>query len=593
MIQENWCNATINAKLIITIIYQTILKIAIKGRWEIMTTLKFNELNLSNEIIKAIEDLGFEEATPIQSLSIPKMMSGIDIIGQAQTGTGKTAAFGIPVLEKVDIKNKNVQTIILCPTRELAIQVAEELKLFSKYKKGINIVPVYGGQTIQRQIIALHKGAQIVIGTPGRVIDHLERKTLKLDSTSTVILDEADEMLDMGFRDDIELILKSMPEERQTVFFSATMPKEFLFLTKKYQCHPETIKVVSEKLTVPLTEQYYFDVREYQKLEALTRCLDMYDPKLSIVFCNTKRKVDEVTSSLQTRGYAADAIHGDMNQSQRDRVMSKFRSGSIELLIATDVAARGIDVSDIDVVFNYDVPKDDEDYVHRIGRTGRAGKTGKAFSFISGKDIYKLRDIQRYTKAKIKRIHVPSLTDVENTKVTIMLDKIREVLKGKNLEKYTRIAESLISDESTSLDVAAALLRMMFVSEKREQKQKSDVFENTLNNKCFLNKNIKDHDMAKLFINIGKKDNIKVGDFVGAITGETGIDGNLIGDIKILDSFSFVNVPKKHVENIINALLSSNIKGKRVFVELAKSNTNSQNREKRCLSFKSLPKHTK
>ncbi|GMO51570.1 MAG: DEAD/DEAH box helicase [Candidatus Endomicrobiellum trichonymphae] len=526
-----------------------------------MTTLKFNELNLSSEILKAVEDLGFEEATPIQSLSIPKMMTGIDIIGQSQTGTGKTAAFGIPVLEKTNAKNKVVQSVILCPTRELAIQVAEELKLFSKYKKGINIVPVYGGQPIQRQMIALSKGAQIVIGTPGRVIDHLERRTLKLDTASIVILDEADEMLDMGFRDDIELILKSIPEGRQTVFFSATMPKEFLSLTKKYQHSPETIKVVSEKLTVPSIEQYYFDIKEHQKLEALTRCLDMYDPKLSLVFCNTKKRVDEVTSSLQARGYYADAIHGDMNQSQRNRVMSKFRNGSIELLIATDVAARGIDVDGIDMVFNFDVPKDDEDYVHRIGRTGRAGKAGKACSFVSGKDIYKLRDIQRYTKANIKRMQVPSLADVENTKETIMLDKVKEVLKEKDLEKYAGMAESLISDEITSLDVAAALLKIMLASEKREQEQKADI-----------SGNINKYSMTRLFINIGKKNGVRAGDFVGAITGETGINGSLIGDIKILDAFSFVEVPQEYAVNIINALHSSNIKGKKVSVEPAKGN---------------------
>jgi ATP-dependent RNA helicase DeaD len=525
-----------------------------------MTTLKFNELNLSNEILKAVEDLGFEEATPIQSLSIPKMMTGIDIIGQSQTGTGKTAAFGIPILEKTNAKNKDVQSVILCPTRELAIQVAEELKLFSKYKKDINIVPVYGGQPIQRQITALSRGAQIVIGTPGRVIDHLERRTLKLDTASTIILDEADEMLDMGFRDDIELILKSIPEERQTVFFSATMPKEFLSLTKKYQHSPETIKVVSEKLTVPSIEQYYFDIKEHQKLEALTRCLDMYDSKLSLVFCNTKKRVDEVTSSLQARGYCADAIHGDMNQSQRNRVMTKFRNGSIELLIATDVAARGIDVDDIDMVFNFDVPKDDEDYVHRIGRTGRAGKAGKAYSFVSGKDIYKLRDIQKYTKVNIKRVRVPSLADVENTKETIILDKVKEVLKEKDLERYAGMAESLISDEITSLDIAAALLKITFASEKRDQEQKTDISENTNKHGA----------MTRLFINIGKKNGVRAGDFVGAIAGETGISGSLIGEIKILDTFSFVEVPREYTINVINALRSSNIKGKKVSVELAK-----------------------
>lgn len=531
-----------------------------------MKTLKFNELNLSNEILKAVEDLGFEEATPIQSLAIPVMMAGGDLIGQAQTGTGKTAAFGIPLLEKVDAKNKNVQAIILCPTRELAIQVCEELKLFSKYKRGINIVPVYGGQPIQRQMMALSKGAQIVVGTPGRVIDHLERRTLKLENASTVVLDEADEMLDMGFRDDIELILKSLPEERQTVFFSATMPKEFMFLTKKYQHRPEMIKVVSEKLTVPLIEQYYFDIREHQKLEALSRCLDMYDPKLSLVFCNTKKKVDEVVSSLQARGYSADALHGDMNQSQRDRVMAKFRSGSIELLIATDVAARGIDVDDIDMVFNFDVPKDDEDYVHRIGRTGRAGRTGKAYTFVSGKDIYKLRDIQRYTKVNIKRVSVPSLEDVENIKTTMLLEKVKETLKDKGAEKYVQMVESLISDDITSLDVAAALLKMFFDNEKKEQEQKEDIFAK----KGYSNTGARGYGMTRLFISIGKKDGVRAGDFVGAIAGETGLPGEMIGNIKILESFSFVEVPDEHAENVINVLSSSNIKGKAVFVEPAK-----------------------
>jgi len=534
-----------------------------------MQTLKFTELNLSNEVLKAVADMGFEEATPIQSLAIPKMMSGVDIIGQAQTGTGKTAAFGIPLLERIDAKNKAVAAIILCPTRELAIQVCEELQTLSKYKRGIAVVPVYGGQPINRQMMALSKGAQIVVGTPGRVIDHIERRTLKLDNVKTVVLDEADEMLDMGFRDDIELILKNVPEERQTVFFSATMPKEFLFLTKKYQHHPETIKVVHEKLTVPLIEQYYFDIREHQKLEALARCLDMYDPKLSIVFCNTKKKVDEVTAALQARGYSADALHGDMNQSQRDRVMSKFRSGSIEILVATDVAARGIDVDDVDIVFNYDVPKDDEDYVHRIGRTGRAGKTGKAYTFVSGKDIYKLRDIQRYTKVNIKRIQIPSLADVENIKVTQMIEKVREALKDKGNEKYERMAESLISGDVTSLDVAAALLKLAFADAKKEQEAQADVFSKR-NEGGYASTGAKERGMTRLFINIGKKDGVRAGDFVGAIAGEAGLPGNAVGNIKILEAFSFVEVPNENADDVINALNSSNIKGKRVSVEPAK-----------------------
>jgi ATP-dependent RNA helicase DeaD len=549
-----------------------------------MTTLKFTELNLSDEIIKAVSDLGFEEATPIQSLAIPKIMAGLDIIGQAQTGTGKTAAFGIPVLEKIDIKNKNVQAIILCPTRELAVQVSEELKLFSKYKKDTSIMPIYGGQPIQRQMAALSKGVQIVIGTPGRIIDHLERKTLKLESVFISVLDEADEMLNMGFRDDIELILKNMPRKKQTVFFSATMPKEFIFLTKKYQKNPETIKIVSEKLTVPLTEQYYFDLREHQKLEALTRCLDMYNPKLSIVFCNTKIKVDEVTSSLQASGYSADALHGDMSQTQRDRVMTKFRSNSIKILTATDVAARGIDVDDIDMVFNFDIPKDDEDYVHRIGRTGRAGKTGKAYSFVSGKDIYKLKSIQKYTKATIKKIKVPSLTDIDNTKTAIILDKVKEVLKKKDLEKFSQMIESLVSDETTSLDVAAALLKMTFVSEKKTQKQQTDIFANVVDH--YTNTGTRERDMVRLFINIGKKYNIQAGDFVNAIAGETKISGNMIGNIRIFEAFSFVEVPNEHVDAVINALHLSNIKGKRVSVELAKARNSSDFENGRRFNYK-------
>lgn len=538
-----------------------------------MKTLKFTELEISNEILKAVMDMGFEEATPIQSLSIPKMMTGVDIIGQAQTGTGKTAAFGIPLLEKIDPKNKKVQALILCPTRELAIQVAEEIKELSKYKKGINIVPVYGGQPIQRQISALSKGAQIIIGTPGRVIDHLDRGTLKLRDASTIVLDEADEMLDMGFRDDIEIILKSMPEERQTVFFSATMPKEFLFLTKKYQKDPETIKVVSEKLTVPLIEQYYFDIREHQKLEALTRCLDMYDSKLSLVFCNTKKRVDEVAAALQARGYSSDAIHGDMNQSQRDRVMAKFRSGAIEVLIATDVAARGIDVDDVEIVFNYDIPKDDEDYVHRIGRTGRAGRTGKAYSFVSGKDIYKLRDIQKYTKARIQRMSVPSLAEVENLKMTMILEKVKESLKDKDMEKYVQTVGTLISDDITSLDIAGALLKMLFDNEKKEQERKEDVFAK----RGYENTGARGYGMTRLFINVGKKDGVGAGDFVGAIAGETGLPSDIIGNIKILDAFSFVEVPSEHADNIINALSSSNIKGNFVLVEPAKEPSKSGN----------------
>ncbi|MBR4632169.1 MAG: DEAD/DEAH box helicase [Elusimicrobia bacterium] len=549
-----------------------------------MDKLKFTELNLSPEILKAVADMGFEETTPIQSLAIPKMIEGVDLIGQAQTGTGKTAAFGIPILEKIVPKEKKVQALIMCPTRELAIQVAEELKSLSKYKKGINIVPVYGGQPIVRQMSALHKGAHIVIGTPGRIIDHIERQTIKLDNTKVVVLDEADEMLDMGFRDDIELILKNLPQDKQTVFFSATMPREFLVLTKKYQKNPVNIKVVHEKLTVPQTEQLYCEVREHQKVEALARCIDMADAKLSLVFCNTKKRVDEVTAQLQIRGYSADAIHGDMNQTQRDRVMDKFRNCKIEILVATDVAARGIDVDDVEAVFNFDIPQDIESYVHRIGRTGRAGRAGKAYSFVAGKDIYKIRDIQRYTKVTIKRMPVPSLADVENVRISSFMEKLKETLKKNTFEKYITKIESLITDNITSVDVAAALFEMMLQVENPEKHEDIDMsvssferdFSRDRDSKKKFSKSkknrhgaAKEYGMTRLFMSIGKSKKVRPGDFVGAIAGETGLSGDIVGSIDIFDKFSFVEVPNEYAQQIIDALNNSNIKGHKVAVEKA------------------------
>ena len=345
----------------------------------------FEELELDPRVLRAVKEMGFEETTPIQAQSIPAVMSGRDVIGQAQTGTGKTASFGIPLLHKVDPGRKKTQAVILCPTRELAIQVSNELHNLAKYLHGVRILPIYGGQDISRQIRSLKGGVQIIVGTPGRVMDHLRRKTIRCDEVDTIVLDEADEMLNMGFREDIETVLGYLPEEHQTVLFSATMPKEILDITKRYQKDAVTIKVVKKELTVQNIEQYYFDIRRKDKLDVLTRLLDVYDPKLSLIFCNTKHMVDELANELQNRGYFAEGLHGDMKQQQRDRVMKNFRSGKTEILVATDVAARGIDVDDVEVVFNYDLPQDDEYYVHRIGRTGRAGKTGKAFSFVKGR----------------------------------------------------------------------------------------------------------------------------------------------------------------------------------------------------------------
>lgn len=398
-----------------------------------MEIKRFEDLDINQNIKKAIAEMGFEEPSPIQAKSIPVILEGKDVIGQAQTGTGKTAAFSIPILEKIDPNDRSLQAIVLCPTRELAIQVSQEIRKLAKYMQGIKTLPIYGGQPIDRQIKALKGGVQVIIGTPGRTIDHIKRKTIKPENVKMVVLDEADEMLDMGFREDIETILENVPEERQTTFFSATMPKAILELTKKYQNEPEHIKVVRKELTVENIKQYYIETRSSNKIEVLSRLIDVYNPKLSVVFCNTKKGADELVGELQGRGYFADALHGDLKQVQRDIVMDKFRNGTIDILVATDVAARGIDVDDVECVFNFDLPQDEEYYVHRIGRTGRAGREGLSFSFVYGRDMRKMKDIERYTKSKLEKHSIPTVGDVEEKRLEHSLKKLRELPTKENL----------------------------------------------------------------------------------------------------------------------------------------------------------------
>ncbi len=528
-----------------------------------MEKLRFFDLDLSDEIKKAITDMGFEETTPIQSLAIPHILDGKDVIGQAQTGTGKTAAFGIPTLEMLDPDNKKLQAVILCPTRELAIQVAEELRKLSKYMKKIHVLPIYGGQPIERQIKSLKKGVQIIIGTPGRVMDHMRRGTLKMNNVKIMILDEADEMLDMGFREDIETVLEDMPEERQTLLFSATMSKAILNLTKRYQNNPEFLKVIHQKMTVPEIQQIYFEVKEKMKLELLSRLIDIYNPQLSLVFCNTKRRVDTLVTHLQVRGYLADGLHGDMTQGQRDRVMSKFRSGQIEILVATDVAARGIDVEDIEAVFNYDVPNDDEYYVHRIGRTGRAGKSGRAFTFVSGREIYQLRDIQKFTKTKIEQHKIPSVSDVQKIKTNMFLDDIKHVINTEDLEKYINRVERLVEEDYTSVEIAAALLKMVMT--KRDQKESQDEdFGDTGAS----------HGMVRFFMNVGRKQRIKAKDIVKAVAEETGLSSQIIGKIDVFDKFSFIEIPEESAKEFLSMMNKRRIKGKSVNVEPANKKGN-------------------
>lgn len=524
--------------------------------------MKFEELQINEHILRAVEDMGFEEASPIQAQSIPVILSGQDVVGQAQTGTGKTAAYAIPMLEKIDPQLKKVQAIILCPTRELAIQVAEEIRKLAKFMSDIKVLPVYGGQEIVRQIKALKTGVQIVVGTPGRIMDHMRRKTVKFDNVSMVILDEADEMLDMGFREDMETILTDTPEERQTIMFSATMDRAIMDIAKTFQKDAQIIKVVRKELTVSNIDQFYYEVRPKNKTEVLCRLIDIYNPRLSVVFCNTKRQVDELISQLKGRGYFADGIHGDMKQQQRDRVMDDFRSGKTEILIATDVAARGIDVDEVDVVFNYDLPQDEEYYVHRIGRTGRAGRAGLALSFISGKEVYKLKDIMHYCKTKIIAKPIPSIDDVKNTKLESVFETINKTIAEGGLSEMIEMVENHVNQEDyTSMDMAAALLKML-VGDSLEQNEEVEEIHYEA-----------DHEnggrMVRLFINVGKKDKIKPANILGAIAGESGMPGKLVGAIDMMDNYTFVEVPAKHADKVLNAMNNVKIKGRTVNIEKA------------------------
>lgn len=526
-----------------------------------METVRFDELGISEAIVKATAVMGFEEASPIQAKAIPVALTGRDLIGQAQTGTGKTAAFGIPLLEKVDPKSKKLQAIVLCPTRELAIQVAEEIRNLSKYLHGIKVLPIYGGQEIVKQIRSLKAGSQIIIGTPGRVMDHMRRKTLRLEDVHTVVLDEADEMLNMGFRDDIETILKEVPEERQTILFSATMPQPIMEIAKTYQKNAELIKVVKKELTVPNIDQYYYEVRPKNKEEVLCRLLDIYAPHLSLVFCNTKRQVDELVSALVGRGYFAAGLHGDMKQSQRDRVMNGFRKGRTDILVATDVAARGIDVDDVEAVFNYDIPQDDEYYVHRIGRTGRAGRTGMAFSFVVGKEVYKLKEIQRYCKTKIYARPIPSLDDVAATKQEKILQEVENLIQNEDLTSMIQIIQERVNESDyTAMDIAAAFLKLAATSDSGQEEEILADLKNT---------GAAEEGMVRLFINAGKRQNIRPGDIVGAIAGESGMPGKLIGSIDMYDNYTFVEVPREYAMDVLHAMDHAKIKGRSVNVEPA------------------------
>jgi ATP-dependent RNA helicase DeaD len=604
--------------------------------------LTFSDLGISAEILKAVEDMGYTQPSPIQSQTIPLLLEGKDVIGQAQTGTGKTAAFSIPIIDQIDVSFNKPQALILCPTRELAVQVEGEIVKLSKYKRGLASTCIYGGEAIDRQIRSLKKGVHIVVGTPGRIMDHMERRTLNLENVGIIVLDEADEMLDMGFREDIETILSSMPEERQTVFFSATMPKPILDLTREFQQDPAIVKVLRKELTVENITQNYFEVKPSLRIELMARLIDIHQYKLSVVFCNTKRATDEVTESLIARGIMAEALHGDLSQAQRTKVMNKFRKGSCPVLVATDVAARGIDVDNVEAVFNYDLPLDEENYVHRIGRTGRAGKFGTAISFVTGrKDTFRIRDLEKFIKTSITKLDPPSVVElIELKKSQLSKDVSRQLEKNEDNQFFEETIGMMLAEGLSLENIALGLLKMQMgdaVKEMEEQnfgldlgrdrgarkdgrgerdfgrdrdfgrgrerdfgrgrdrdrssgrsersegrgersESRGDRFEGRGESRGPAGegrerreKGVREPGMARLFLNLGKKDRIRPNDIVGAIAGETGVPGRSIGGIDIFDNFSFVDVPSKDAEHVIKVMKNNTIKGKSVNMEISKA----------------------
>lgn len=574
--------------------------------------MKFNEIIENQDILKAIEDMGFVKPTEIQEKSLELIGQGVDVIGQSQTGTGKTAAFTIPVLDKIDLTIRKPQVLILCPTRELCVQVAGEFRKISKYMSGIRTVAVYGGEPIYKQITALKKGANVIVGTPGRLIDHMNRRTIRFDDMHTIILDEADEMLKMGFREDIELVMGEMNDESQRIMFSATMPKAIIELARKYLRDPENIKIKSKGLTTSTVVQQYCAVKGRYKNEALYRLLDAKAPERCIVFCNTKKMVDEITDALQGRNYWSDKIHGDLKQELRLAVLHKFNGGVINVLVATDVAARGLDIQNVDLVINYDIPEKEDYYVHRIGRSGRAGKAGESITIASARDRMKLHNIEHYIKKKIDKIPVPSVHEVNNNKMERFIDNLMESMDQDVLDHYEPIIHKIEAKGYSVELLAASLLKDSLTlhelvedtdlndhnfgrsrnrGEGREGRfsrdSRSRDSKDGRSSRDSFGRGRRDdrdssnvHDRAKsrrgngqtrMFISVGKAHGATVKDMLGAITNECGVNGRAIGAIDMYDKFSFVDVEEKSVKKVLKNLKDKRIKGRRVNVEVAKN----------------------
>ncbi len=560
----------------------------------------FTELGLSAELLKAVVQMGYEEATHIQSQAIPALLSGADVVGQSQTGSGKTAAFALPAIEKVDSRLRAPQILILCPTRELAVQVAEEVAKLASFKKGVREIPIYGGQSYDRQLRGLKDGAQIIIGTPGRVMDHLDRRTLKLDQVKMVILDEADRMLDMGFLDDIRTVLKQAPTERQTVFFSATLPRPIQDLIKTFTKNPVNVTIETQALTMPAIEQVYYEVDRRWKLDVLCRLIDLQDIKFGIIFCATKMMVDELTEHLVARGYAADKMHGDMTQAMRERVIAKFRKRGLDFLVATDVAARGLDVDDVEVVFNYDLPHDGDDYIHRIGRTGRAGRSGRAITFVSGREIYKMQSIIRFTKGKIRRERIPSEEEVEKKRANSFYDSLHKTLAEGKYERQDALIGRLLDQGFVATDIASALIHLFGdddakpVEPVRQQPpnpaRRDDDGERRFSERAKQVDNRKERPAAtgtglkadresggvsheagkvRLTLGVGRDHGVQPGDVLGVIVGITKLPKDIVGVIRVQTKQTFVDVAEENADLIVSKLNGIEFKGRKLWCKRA------------------------
>jgi ATP-dependent RNA helicase DeaD len=521
----------------------------------------FSELGLAEPILRAVTELGFEIPTPIQARSIPVLLAGKDIIGQAQTGTGKTAAFGLPLLQICNASINKPQALVLEPTRELAVQVAGGIHDLGKYT-GLRIVPVYGGQPIDRQFRALSQGAHIVIGTPGRVLDHIRRGSLSLENVKICVLDEADEMLALGFLEDVESILSEIKGERQIAFFSATMPPRVAALTKKFQHNPELIAIDVKRRTVENTSQTYYEVAPGKKLEALARVLDMESPGPTMVFCRTRQDTNDVADALRLRGYNADALNGEMNQSERERVLRRFREGQSDLLVATDVAARGLDIDTVTHVVNFDIPWDVEQYIHRIGRTGRAGRTGDAITLVEGRERRQLKFIEQMIGAKIRPVRIPTASDIAARRRDQFISSLQETLAAGTSDAFDEAVEALTGDYSAA-DIAAAALQMLWKSQDNGQFSVEEEIAASEQPEV---------GMTRLFIGLGRQEGLRPGDLVGAITNEASISGKSIGSIDILDRTAFVEVPTPDVERVITALRRTKLRGRKVKIDIASPN---------------------